>query len=66
MRLWYQRIFMGAGRRKGHSPEFAVAKLQFADVESKFAPPFIATISLSGAVSMLYTHSALIKRVESR
>lgn len=30
----------------------------------KFAPPFIATISLSGAVSMLYTHAALIKRVK--
>jgi hypothetical protein len=30
----------------------------------KFSPPFVATVSLSGAVSMLHTHSALIKRVE--
>src|SRR5207253_301154 len=29
----------------------------------KFAAPFIATITRSGAVSMLFTHSALIKRV---
>ena len=31
---------------------------------SKFAPPFIATISPSGKVSMLSTHAALIKRVK--
>lgn len=30
----------------------------------KFSPPFVATVSLSGAVSMLHTHSALIKRVD--
>lgn len=31
---------------------------------TKFRPPFVATVTLSGAVSMLYTHADLIKRVE--
>jgi cytosine/adenosine deaminase-related metal-dependent hydrolase len=31
---------------------------------AKFAPPFIATVSLSGAVSMLFTHSSLIKKID--
>lgn len=30
----------------------------------RFSPPIVATVSLSGAVSMLYTHSALIKRID--